>query len=68
MARCLLEQAGLEKEYWPYALNIASETKNFCFHSDIQKTLFESMYKKKHNLESVKVFGCSFFVHFEKSF
>ena len=24
MARCLLEQSGLEKEYWPYALNMAS--------------------------------------------
>ena len=35
MARCLLEQSGFEKEYWPYALNMASEIKNFCFHSGI---------------------------------
>ena len=26
------------------------------------------MYKKKPNLESIKVFGCSAFVHVEKSF
>ena len=68
MARCLLEQSGLEKEYWPYALNMASENKNFCFHSGIQKTPFEAMYKKKPNLESLQVFGCSAFVHVEKIF
>ena len=40
----------------------------FCFHSGIQKTPFEAMYKKKPNLESIKVFSCSAFVHVEKSF
>ena len=35
MARCLLKQSGLEKEYGPYALNMASEIKNFCLHSVI---------------------------------
>ena len=64
MARCLSEQSVLEKEYWPYALNMASEIKNFCFHSGIQKTPFEALYKKK----PIKVFGCSAFVHVEKSF
>ena len=68
MARCLLEQSGLEKEYWPYALNMASEIKNFCFHSGIQKAPFVAIYKKKPNLESIKVFGCSAFVHVEKKF
>ena len=68
MARCLLEQSGLEKEYWPYELNKASEIKNFCFHSGIQKTPFEAMYKKKPNLESIKLFGCSACVHVEKIF
>ena len=63
MDRCLLEQSGLEKEYWPYAFNMASEIKSFCFHSGIQKTPFEAMYKKKPNLASIKVFGCSAFVH-----
>ena len=32
------------------------------------KDNFEAMYKKKPNLESIKVFGCSAFVHVEKSF
>ena len=47
---------------------MASEIKNFCFHSGIQKTPFEAMYKKRPNLESIKVFGCSAFVHVEKIF
>ena len=68
MARCLLEQAGLEKEYWNYALNMASANKNICFLSGIQKTPFEAMYMKKPNLESIKLFGCSTFVHVETSF
>ena len=30
IARCLLEQSGLEKEYWPYAINMARvRLKNF---------------------------------------
>ena len=68
MARCPLEQSGLEVEYWPYALNIASEIQNFCLLSGIQKTPFEAMYKKKPNLKSINVFGFSAFVHVEKSF
>ena len=47
---------------------MASEIKNFCFHSGIQETPFEAMYKKKPNLDSNKVFGCSAFVHVEKGF
>ena len=47
---------------------MASEIKNFCFHSGIQKTPFKEMYMKKPKLESIKVFGCSTFVHVEKSF
>ena len=47
---------------------MASGIKNFCLHSGIQKTTFEAMYKKKPNLEAIKVFGCSVFVHVEKSF
>ena len=47
---------------------LASEVKNFCYHSGIQKTPFEAMYKKKTILESIKVFGCSAFVHVEKNF
>ena len=68
MARYLLEQSGLDKVYSPYALNMASEIKTFCFHSGIQKTPFEAMYKKKPNLESIQVFGCSAFVHVEINF
>ena len=47
MGRCLLEKSALEEEYWPYAPYMASEIKNFCFHSGIQKTPYEAMYKKK---------------------
>ena len=68
MARCLLKPSGLEKECWTYALNMPSEIKNFCSHSGLQKTPFEATYKKKPILEAIKVFGCSVFVHVEKSF
>ena len=28
-ARCLFEQLGLDKTYWPYAINMSSDIKNF---------------------------------------
>ena len=33
----------------------------------VSGTPFEAMYKKKPNLKSIKVFGCSAFVHVEKN-
>ena len=66
MARCLIEQSRLDKTYWPYAINMSSDIKNFCYHSGIKRTPFEAMYGQKPNLESLKNFVCTAYVHIEK--
>ena len=50
MTKCLLENAGLGKEYRTYAMNYAFFIKNYCFHSEIGKTPFEKLYGSKRNV------------------
>ena len=59
MARCLSMHSGLEKRYWPYAINISSDINSFCYHSGIKRTALEAVYGQKPNLESLRVFGCT---------
>ena len=68
MARCLSEQSGLDKTYWPYAINMSSEIKKFCYHSGFKRSPFEAMYGQKTKLESLKNFDCTAYVHIDKSF
>ena len=58
MAGCMIFDANLSKTFWPYALNMATNPKNMCFHSAIGKTPYESMYGEKPNRNFVKTFGC----------
>ena len=68
MTRCLLDNAGVGKEYWTYAMNYAFYIKNYCFHSAIGETPYEKMYGSKPNVSFVKVFGCQAFSYIEKQF
>ena len=68
MARCIIHDAGLSKEYWIYALNYAFHLKNMCLHSAINKTPYEVMYKVKPNVSFLKVFGCKVYAFIEKQF
>ena len=68
MARCLIEQSGIDKTYWPYAINMSNDIKNFCYHSGIKRTPLEAKFGQTPNLESLKMFGCTAYVHIEKSF
>ena len=47
MARCMIFDANLLKTYWLYALNMATNLKNTCFHSAIGKTPDDCMYGEK---------------------
>ena len=58
MARCMIFDANLSKLYWPYALNMATDLKNMCFHSAIAKHPTSQCMDKKPNLNFVKTFGC----------
>ena len=67
-ARCLGDQASLEKKYWTYSLNMAFHLKKFCYLSAIKKTPHEAMYGEKPNLSFMKVFGCVAYPFIEKQF
>ena len=58
LARCMIFVTNLSKNYWPYALNMATNLKNICFPSVIGKSPWESMFGEKTNLNFVKTFGC----------
>ncbi|XP_024081556.1 uncharacterized protein LOC106664782 [Cimex lectularius] len=66
-ARCLLQDAGLPKEYWAEAvstavyLNNRSPTKSLS-----NKTPYEAWYSRKPNLRFLKIFGCEAMVQVPK--
>ena len=68
MTRCMLDNARLGKQYWPYALNYAFYVKNFCLHSAIGMTPYERMYGVKPNIEFLRTFGCTSYIFIEKQF
>ena len=67
MAKCLIEQTRRNRTYWLYAINMKKDFKIFCYNSWIKRTPFEAMYGQKPNIESLKVFDCTAYVHIEGS-
>ena len=55
MNRCFLDNAGLDKKYWRYALNMAFNVKNMLLHSALEKTPFEMMYNLIYLLSNFSV-------------
>ena len=68
MTRCMLDNARLGKQNWPYALNYAFYVKNFCLHSAIGMTPYERMYGVKPNTAFLRTFGCTSYIFIEKQF
>lgn len=66
MARCMLLDAGMEKCYWPEALNTAAYLQNVLPSSAVDKTPHELWYGKKPDLSILRVFGCKAEVHIPK--
>ncbi|KAH9120195.1 hypothetical protein LEN26_011236 [Aphanomyces euteiches] len=67
-ARCLLEHAGLPREYWAEAITIAAHIRNRMPTHAIQdmKSPFEAVTGSKPKIEHFKVFGCEAFAHVPK--
>ena len=56
MARCLIEQLGLDRTYSTYAIHMSTDVKTFCYNSGIKRTPFEEMFRQKPVLGSKKIF------------
>ena len=64
----MISDANFLKTYRPYALNMATNLKNMCFHFTIGKTPYVSLYGEKPKLNFVKIFGCVAYSFVEKQF
>ena len=64
-ARCMLEHAGLSKQYWGEAVMTATFLRNRCPTRAIghDKSPHEVWTQKKPLLKNLKVFGCHAYVH-----
>ena len=57
MGRCLLIQAKLAKEFWPYAVLTAAYIRNRCCNNRIEQTPYFALTGRKPNLSNMRVFG-----------
>ena len=57
MGQCLLLQANITKELWPYAVMAAAYIRNRCYNSRIEQTPYFALTQRKPNLSNMRVFG-----------
>ena len=57
MARCLLLEAQLPKEFWTYAVMTAAYTRNRCFNNRLGLTPLEAFIGKRPDVSNMHVFG-----------
>ena len=57
MARCLLIDAELPKQFWTYAVMTSAHIRNRCYNPRIGKTPYECLTGIKPNLSNMHVFG-----------
>ena len=57
MGRCLLIQAGLDKQLWPYAVMAAAYMRNRCYNNRLGETPYFAMTGRKPNVSNMRVFG-----------
>ena len=63
MARCLLIQANLSKEFWPYAVQAAAYIRNRCYNNRIQQTPYFAFSGRKPNVANMRVFGAECYAY-----
>ena len=65
--RCMLDDAGLSKKYWAFAVSVAVYLKNRTpTRSVVGKTPYEAWHGRQPSLKHLRVFGCLAFVHVPK--
>jgi transposase InsO family protein len=65
--RCLLDDAGLSKKYWAFAVSVVVYLKNRTLTgSVVGKTPYEAWHGRKPSLKHLRGFGCLAFVHVPK--
>ena len=57
MARCLLQEANLPQNLWPYAVKTAAHIRNRCVNSRTGVTPCESFRGRRPNMSTMQIFG-----------
>lgn len=61
--RCLREEAGVEKQFWPECLQAACYLSNRCLANTVlEKTPYEIFYGEKPNVKNLKLYGSTAYV------
>lgn len=68
MTRCMLKDGQMEREFWVEAMMTATKIRNIISHAvHPETTPFEMLFKRKPNLEHMKIFGCECYAHVPKA-
>jgi len=57
MARCLLIETNLAKEFWTYAVLAAAYIRNRCYNNRLEQTPYFALTGRKPNLSIMRLFG-----------
>jgi hypothetical protein len=65
----MLDDYGTPKRFWAEAINTACHAINRVYlHRLLEKTLYELLVGRKHNISYFRVFGCKCFIYKKKRF
>ena len=65
MGRCLLLEAKLPKELWPYSVMTAAYIRNICYSERLKQTPYFALTVKKPNLSHMRTFGCECYAYIQ---
>ena len=66
MARCLLIESGVSKEFWTYAVMCGVYIRNRCYNERIGMTPFEALTSQRPNLSGMYIFGTVCFAYVQE--
>lgn len=61
MGRCLLIEAELPKDMWPYAVMAAAYIRNRCYNERLKQTPYHALTGGKPNLSNMRTFGSEWY-------
>ncbi|CEG41897.1 copia-like retrotransposable [Plasmopara halstedii] len=67
MARCMLKESGLGKQYWVEEVVTAADVRNTILSAGQIKSPYEQLYKRRPQYERMRIFGCVAYALVHKS-
>ena len=67
MARCLLLESKLPKQFWTYALMTSAHIRNRCFNARLGKTPYEALVGNRPDISHMQVFGSTCYAYVQNA-